>query len=121
MNPDKFSFKSRLESFRFALNGLSSLVKTEHNSRIQIFAATIAIALGIILKLNKSEWALLLIVISIVFITELLNSALESLADRVDPEWNEYIRKSKDYSAAAVLISAIVSIVVGCIIFIPKL
>jgi diacylglycerol kinase len=63
---------------------------------------------------------LLIIVIGAVFLTELLNSSIESLADLIDPEWNELIMRTKDYSAAAVLISAIVAIVVGGLIFIPK-
>jgi diacylglycerol kinase (ATP) len=64
---------------------------------------------------------LLAIVIGLVFLTELLNSSLESLADIIDPEWNEIIMKAKDYAAAAVLISAIIAIIVGGLIFIPKI
>ena len=116
----KFSLKSRLESFRFALNGLLLLLKNEHNSRIHLLAAIIAIIMGIIMKLDHYEWSLLIIVIGAVFLTELLNSSIESLADLIDPEFNELIMRAKDYSAAAVLISAIVAIVVGGLIFIPK-
>ena len=120
MAQKKFSLKSRLESFRFALNGLLLLLKNEHNSRIHILAAIIAIVMGIIMKLDHYEWALLIIVIGAVFLTELLNSSIESLGDLIDPEWNELIMRAKDYSAAAVLISAIVAIIVGGLIFIPK-
>ena len=116
----KFSLKSRLESFRFALNGLLLLLKNEHNSRIHLLAAIIAIVMGIIMKIDHYEWSLLIIVIGAVFLTELLNSSIESLADLIDPEWNELIMRAKDYSAAAVLISAIVAIIVGGLIFIPK-
>jgi diacylglycerol kinase len=73
------------------------------------------------MKIDLTEWILLVIVIGIVFITELLNSALETFADSMKPEWNDMIGKSKDYSAAAVLIAAIISLVVGAIIFVPKL
>jgi diacylglycerol kinase len=76
--------------------------------------------MGIIMKLDHYEWSLLIIVIGAVFLTELLNSSIESLADLIDPEFNELIMRAKDYSAAAVLISAIVAIVVGGLIFIPK-
>ena len=120
MTPNKFSLKSRLGSFRFAVNGLLLLLKNEHNSRIHILAAIIAIVMGIIMKLDHYEWSLLIIVIGAVFLTELLNSSIESLADLIDPEFNELIMRAKDYSAAAVLISAIVAIVVGGLIFIPK-
>jgi len=121
MNPDKFSLKTRLQSFRFALNGLKSLLKYEHNSRIHSIAAIAVIILGLLMKINLTEWSLLIIVIGMVFITELLNSSLESFADSMKPEWNDMIGKAKDYSAAAVLIAAFISLVVGVIIFVPKL
>jgi diacylglycerol kinase len=76
---------------------------------------------AILLKVSLSEWALLAVVIGIVFLTELLNSAIETLSDLIEPRYNEIIRTAKDYSAAAVLISALIAIVVGCLIFIPKI
>lgn len=121
MNTKKFSLKSRFISFKYAVNGIWSLFKNEHNSRIHLAATIVVIIAGVLLNLNNYEWSALAIVIGIVFLTELLNSAIESLADRINPEWNEVIGRAKDYSAAAVLISAIISIVVGCLIFIPKL
>ena len=121
MNSDKFSLKSRLESFRFAINGISSLLKNEHNSRIHLGAAIISIGLGIILKLSLTEWSMIIIVIGIVFLTELINSSIEALSDIIDPKWNKFIMMAKDYSAAAVLISAIAALAVGCLIMIPKL
>jgi diacylglycerol kinase len=121
MNIKKFSFKSRAASFRFALNGLWSLLRYEHNSRIHLAIAVAAIISGLMLRLNSSEWSWIILAIGLVFITELLNSAVESLADHINPEWNELIKKAKDYSAAAVLISAIISVIIGAIIFIPKI
>jgi len=103
------------------MNGLWSLLKYEHNSRIHLAGAITAIILGMMLKLNSSEWSIIIILIGIVFITELLNSALESLADVTNPDLNELIKKAKDYSAAAVLVSAIISVVIGMIIFIPRI
>jgi diacylglycerol kinase len=121
MKQKRFSPKSGIGSFKFAFNGLCLLLKNEHNSRIHLLAAIIAVVMGIILKINKIEWSLLVIVIGIVFLSELLNSALESLSDIINPEWNENIRKAKNYAAAAVLISAIISVIVGGLIFIPKI
>jgi diacylglycerol kinase (ATP) len=121
MGTNKFSIKSRLQSFRYAVNGIAELLKNEHNSRIHLAAAIVAIILGIILKLTNIEWSLLIIVIGIVFLTELLNSAIEKLADKVDSEWDELIGKAKDFSAAAVLLSAVIAIIVGLMIFIPKI
>lgn len=121
MISNKFSLKSRLLSFRFAINGLRSLLKYEHNSRIHLLAAISVIILGLLLKINLIEWSLLTIVMGLVFITELLNSALESFANSLKPERNDMIGRAKDYSAAAVLIAAIISLVVGIIIFVPKM
>lgn len=117
----KFLVRSRMKSFSFAFRGIKSLLRNEHNSRIHLAAAIAAVLTGIFLKLNIYEWSLLAIVIGLVFVAELFNSAIESIADRVDPEWNELIMKSKDYGAAAVLVSAIISLIAGCLIFIPKI
>jgi diacylglycerol kinase (ATP) len=117
----KFSARSRSESFRFAFSGLSSLLKNEHNARIHLLAAIIAITSGIILRIDNFEWCLLIVVIGIVFLTELLNTSLESLGDAVDAEQNERIKKAKDYAAGAVLVSAVLSVIVGGLIFLPKL
>ena len=121
MKTKKFSLKSRFGSFKFAFDGLLFLLKNEHNSRIHLLAAIAVIILGIIVKLNQIEWALMTIVIGLVFLAELLNSAIETLADLINPEWNELIKRAKDYSAAAVLISAIMAMIAGGLIFIPKL
>lgn len=121
MKTENFSAKSRLESFRFAIKGVLTLIRSEHNSRIHLAAAIIVIIAGIILKISRAEWMLIIIVIGMVFISELINSSLEAIGDVADPERNEKIGKAKDYSAAAVLVSAIVSLIIGGLIFIPKI
>jgi diacylglycerol kinase len=121
MNPNKFTLKSRYSSFKFAIRGLWLLLKNEHNSRIHLLAAIVAISTGFFLKINPSEWVLIIIMIGIVFLAELLNSSIETLSDIIDSGFNEQIRKAKDYAAAAVLISAIISLVAGGLIFIPKI
>ena len=121
MKPKKFSLKSRFGSFKFAFEGLLLLLKNEHNSRIHLLAAIAVIILGIIVKLNQIEWSIMVIVTGLVFLVELLNSSIETLADLINPEWNELIKRAKDYGAAAVLISAIIALIAGGLIFIPKL
>jgi diacylglycerol kinase len=121
MTNTRFSLKSRLGSFKYAIRGLRLLIRDEHNSRIHLLAAIIAITMGFLLKINLLEWSILIIVTGIVFLTELFNSSLETLSDIVDNEYNERIRDAKDYAAAAVLVAAIISILAGGIIFIPKL
>ena len=116
----KFSIRNRLASFKYAFSGLRSLIKHEHNARLHLLVAFLVIALGFVLSISRFEWLVLVLIIAIVFITEILNSAIESLADFVSPQYSEIIKRVKDYCAAAVLIAAITSVVVGLIIFLPK-
>jgi Diacylglycerol kinase len=117
----RFSLASRLSSFKYAFDGIFTMIKEEHNSRIHLFAAVLAILLGIFLGLNVIEWSLIIIIISLVFITELVNSAIEKIVDIIDPEMNPRIKIIKDFAAASVLISAFISVIIGGFIFIPKL
>lgn len=121
MKTKSFSATSRSESFRFAFSGLVSLIKCEYNARIHLVAAIIAVIAGIILRIDLTEWCFLVLVAGLVLLTELFNTSLEVLGDAVDSEWNERIKKAKDYSAGAVLISAIISAIIGGIIFLPKI
>src|SRR4030042_4947124 len=81
MNSDKFSVKSRFGSFKFAFTGLSSLLKIEHNARTHLLIALIVIILGIVMNISLTEWCLIIIVIGLVFLAELFNTALETLSD----------------------------------------
>ena len=117
---ENFSIKKRLQSFRFAIKGIKNLIINEHNARIHLTALLVVIGLGLFFKLELMEWVAITIVSGIVILTELINTAIENLADIVEPKWNEKIGKIKDYSAGAVLVAAIVSIIVGSVIFIPK-
>ena len=117
---ENFSIKKRLQSFRFAIKGIKNLIINEHNARIHLTALLVVIGLGLFLKLELMEWVAITIVSGIVMLTELINTAIENLADIVEPKWNEKIGKIKDYSAGAVLVAAIVSVIVGSVIFIPK-
>ena len=117
---ENFSIKKRLQSFRFAIKGIKNLIINEHNARIHLTALLVVIGLGLFLKLELMEWVAITIVSGIVMLTELINTAIENLADIVEPKWNEKIGKIKDYSAGAVLVAAIFSVIVGGIIFIPK-
>jgi len=121
MKSEKFSFMKRVKSFKYALQGLKVLLLEEHNSRIHLVAAIIVIIAGFLLKISLMEWALLSIVIGSVFISELFNSALENLSNHLSPGQNENIGKVKDLAAAAVLVSAITAVVIGCVILLPKI
>ena len=118
---EKFSLKKRIKSFTYAFSGIIKSIKNEHNIRIHILLLIVAIIIAMMLKINYLEWCLLFIVIAMVITAELFNSAIEKLADIVNPDWNKKVMLLKDYSAGAVLVTAIVSLIVGCLIFVPKI
>lgn len=117
----RFSIKERIKSFKYAFEGLKTLFAEEHNARIHLLAALIAIVLGFVLKISRGEWIALIIVIGLVLICEAFNTALEVLCDYVQPEKHPKIKKVKDLAAAAVLISAFSALIAGIILFGPKL
>ncbi len=117
----KSMFISRLRSFRYAFSGLGDLLRKEPNARIHLFAVLAAIVLGIITRITLVEWTIVIVVAGMVFISEIINTAVERLADLIDQSNNEKIRAIKDYSAAAVLVSAIIALTAGLLIFIPGL
>ncbi len=95
--------------------------KEEPNFRIHVVATIMVIAAGLYFKLSTTEWLAIVIVIGLVLLTELLNTVIENIADFISPERHEKIKTIKDIAAAAVLISAIVALIVGLLIFIPKI
>lgn len=95
--------------------------QTQHNFRIHILAAALAILLAAWLHVPPIEWMVLLLCIALVMAAEAFNSALEELADEVSTAWKPRIGHAKDMAAAAVLLTAIFAAVVGALIFVPRL
>lgn len=110
-----------LDSFKNAADGFLSALKTERNLWTHIALGFLAAGLGFSLRITTTEWAVLVLAISAVFMSEFFNTALEYLVNFASPEKNELARKAKDISAAAVLIVAVASLIIGGIIFLPKL
>ncbi|MDR2868210.1 MAG: diacylglycerol kinase family protein [Bacteroidales bacterium] len=121
MKQEKFSFKKRIKSFKYAFNGLKILIQEEHNSWIHVFAAIGVLIAGFLLKITTYEWLAVIFCIGFVIALEMVNSAIENIADFVSPEKHIMIKKIKDLSAGAVLMAAIVSAIIGLIIFLPKI
>ncbi|MDD2797084.1 MAG: diacylglycerol kinase family protein [Bacteroidales bacterium] len=121
MGNDRFSWKKRALSFRYAAKGISILIKNEHNAWIHLVVFTFVIIAGFSFKISSFEWALIAIVSGMVLLSEAFNTAIEYLCNRISPEQNETIGKVKDIAAGAVLIAAIFAAIVGLIIFVPYL
>jgi len=110
-----------LMSFKNALAGLAHCFKNERNFRFHILAAVLAVILAFFLKVSKEELMLIIFAIFFVIVSEIFNTAVESLCDMVSKDYNKYIKIAKDCSAAAVLMSAVNAVAVGVIVFLPKL
>lgn len=109
------------KSFGYAWKGIRSVFSTEQNMKIHVGVAVLALGLGYLLKISSVEWIAVVLCIGLVFSAEMFNTALEILVDKVSPQKDPIAGKIKDISAGAVLIAAIISVIVGVIIFLPKL
>ncbi|MFT5889625.1 MAG: diacylglycerol kinase (ATP) [Zhongshania sp.] len=116
-----FSLLDRFSSLRHACNGLGVMLIEQHNARIHCGVALLVLTLGLLTGLKTLEWLIVVLAICLVLMAEAFNSAVEYLADAAVPEQNELIRKAKDVSAAAVMISAVFAVLVGFWAFVPWL
>lgn len=115
----RFSVAARVKSFRYALAGLSYVVRHEHNARIHIAAAMGIVMMGAFYRIAAGDWLILVLAIISVWFAETINTAFEYLCDVVSPEKNEAVRYAKDIAAGAVLIMAIGAVVIGAIVMFP--
>ena len=110
-----------VKSFKYAIEGVISSFKSERNMKIHLLIMLIVIILGFILKINTAEWIICIVLFGLVIAGELFNTAIETTIDLITKEQNEKAKLAKDISAGAVLILAISSIIIGLIIFVPKI
>lgn len=118
---NKFSWKKRALSFKYALNGIKRLVSCEHNAWIHCVAAIMVVIAGFIFHISSTEWLVVVICIGMVLAAEGVNTAIEYLADAITVAPNEKIKHAKDVAAGAVLICAITAAVVGLMVFVPHI
>ncbi len=111
--------KKRIYSFKYAINGIKIMLLNEPNSIIHLIATMVVVVLGFYYNVSTTEWIILIFAIVLVFSMELVNSAIEGIADFISPAFDDRIKKIKDMAAAAVFISAIASLIIGFLIFIP--
>jgi diacylglycerol kinase len=113
--------QNRYRSFRAALRGFGWLILSERHFQLHLVAAVAAILLGLILGLTGVEWAILVVTIGLVLVAEAINTAIEHTIDLTVRQIHPLARNAKDIGAAAVLIAAAISVLVGCFLFLPKL
>lgn len=110
-----------ISSVRDCLNGFSYIITSEHNFKREIVLGVLALILSFILKVSKIEFIILLLVIALVIVSEIFNTAIEKVVDLYTKDYNEIARIAKDVSALAVLTMCIFSLAIGAVIFIPKI
>lgn len=109
------------ESVGYALDGIQYTISHERNFRIEVlFAIAVTIA-SFFLKVSLIEWSLLILVIGMVLALEMVNTAIERCVDLVTKDYKELAKNAKDISAGAVFIMSMFSVVLGILIFLPKI
>lgn len=121
MKDKKFSFPERIKSFSNAFRGIFFAFKTQHNIWIHSLAIVVVVIAGFIFKLDVMEWGLVVLAIGLVLAAEMINTAIEWLIDLVSPDYSEKAGLIKDVAAGAVLIAAVISVIIGAIVFLPKI
>lgn len=114
-------FSSFSRSLRHAVNGLSYAIKNEKNFQNEIAVACVVLVAMIYYRVSPSEMIVLFLVIMGVLVMELLNTVMERIADILKPKIHPYVRVIKDLMAASVLVSSVLAIIIGLIIFIPHI
>lgn len=114
-------FRTRANSFRYAFSGWWFVIRSQRNAWIHTLASIVVLLLAAWLQLKRYEWAILILAIAVVWISEFINTAIEAVVDLSTPNHHPLARVGKDVGAAAVLIAALASIVVGFLIMGPPL
>ena len=117
----KIDNKRLINSFKYASEGIKQSYKGEQNLKIHTFIAILVIVFGFFLKINYFEWLVCLILIGLVLMTEFFNTAIEYVVDLASPRIHPLAKAAKDTASAGVLMMAILSAIIGLIIFVPKL
>lgn len=119
--PQKSSLAKFIAGFGFAFSGLWYALRTQRNTRVHVFIATLAIVMGIFLRISAIEFAMIFVAITGVFIAEMFNTVIELCVDLASPAYHPLAKIAKDVAAGAVLLSAMLSIVIGLFVFGPHL
>ena len=113
--------KNIFNSFKYAFEGILEAFKTERNLKIHVIIMILVIIFGVILNISKTEWIICILLFGAVISSELFNTAIETTVDLITMEKNPKAKLAKDVSAGAVLVMAIVSAIIGLMIFLPKI
>jgi len=113
--------KPLIKSFQFAVSGLVIIFKTQRNARIIFILGAVAIFLGALFEISTLEFLIIILTVGIVFMAEIFNTMIEETHNLFSREAQPKVKMIKDMAAGAVLVSAIISLIVGCLIFLKNL
>ena len=119
-NPNDSFLKGRLRSLKFALRGAILLISTEHSIMIQVGIAIIMTIVGFVMDISATEWMFQFLAIGLVLVAESANTAIEKLSDFVHPDYHKRIGFIKDIAAGGPAFAAIIAVIIGFIIYLPK-
>jgi diacylglycerol kinase (ATP) len=114
-------FRTRARSFRYAFSGWWHVIRTQRNAWIHALVSIAVLLVGIWLRLSAHDWAVIVLAIAMVWTAEFVNTALEAVVDLASPQQHYLARVGKDVGAAAVLIAAAASLIIGLLILGPPL
>jgi diacylglycerol kinase (ATP) len=117
----KSFINNRIKSIGFAFKGAMLLIKTESSIQVQLFIGVLMTIIGFIVGLSTTEWIIQTLTIGLILSIESINTAIEEIADFIHPEYHPKIGLIKDIAAGAVFIFAVIAIIIGCIIYFPKI
>lgn len=119
--PQSSAWPKFIASFVYAFRGLWYALRTQRNAKVHVTIAILAILMGIALRISTVEFAMVFVAITEVFIAELFNTVFEMCIDLASPEYHPLAKVAKDMAAGGVLLSAMLSIVIGLLVFGPHL
>ena len=119
--PKESFIRNRIKSVGFALRGALLLIRTEASIKVQVFIAIVMTAAGFYFDISNTEWIVQILTIAVIMGTEGLNTAIEKVADYIQPEFDKKIGIIKDVSAGAVMLVSIAATIIGFIIYLPKI
>lgn len=113
--------KSEIKSFTYAWNGILYAIRSEKHMRFHLLATILVVIAGWFFNINTTEWCLIILCIGGVCMAELFNTAFEQLVNLVSPQHNLIAGRVKDVAAGAVLIFSIAALIIGLVVFVPKI
>ena len=121
MKSQEFSIRARLRSFRFAWDGIASFFYRDHNAWLHFMATIAVITTALLVGVTKTELLALVFAVGLVWMAEMFNTCIERVMDFVSEQQHPEIKFIKDLAAGAVLTAAITALIIGAVVFIPKL